>query len=93
MLICKDGVKRHIVCQNCKLIVFFKVSRTEERHFELEIPVQWKFNLEQFRTSNNNLRIETGRHSNTPRGGDRLCKWCGENKNISVVEDEYHVLF
>ena len=45
-----------------------------------------------YNTSNHSFHIETGRHSNTPRE-DRLCKWCGENKNITVVEDEYHVLF
>ena len=47
--------------------------------------------MAQFRTGCHSLEIEVGRH-NKLNTEDRLCRYCGAN-NVTVVEDEYHVLF
>ena len=49
-----------------------------------------KIALAKFRCSNFQIGIETGRKDHLSRE-DRLCAYC-ESNNISVIEDEYHVL-
>jgi hypothetical protein len=69
----------------------FKESRGEELYLTLNLPRRLLTTFARFRTGSHNLQIEVGRRYNLARE-DRLCKFCGENENINVVEDEYHVL-
>lgn len=74
-----------------RTFILFKETRTEEAYLSLPIPRRLTVSLARFRTGSHNLGIETGRHENIARE-DRLCQFCGQNKNIVVIEDEYHVL-
>ena len=63
-----------------------------ERYLSLEIPYIHRNAFGKFRCSNHKLRVETGRHSNTPRD-ERICLYCFENNHISVLDCEYHAFF
>ena len=76
-----------------KLVTYnlFKDSRDCEPYLKINIPRRLVITFARFRTGSHNLEIEVGRHHTLARE-DRLCKFCRDNKNIAVVEDEYHVL-
>ena len=69
----------------------FKENRDVETYLLTNMPRRLIVNLARFRISNHCLQIEIGRHENMNLE-DRLCKLCA-TINISVIEDEYHVLF
>jgi hypothetical protein len=71
----------------------FKETREEEFYLssEISIPHRLKSQLARFRTGNHCLEIEVGRHSKVSPE-NRVCKFCKENNNVDIVENEYHVL-
>lgn len=69
----------------------FKNSRCIESYLLLGIPRRLVTAVSRFRTGSHDFQIEIGRHQSIVRE-DRLCRFCWENANINVVEDEYHVL-
>ena len=50
---------------------------------------KYRGGLARLRCSSHKLRIETGRHTGEPLA-DRVCKLCLKNRNVYVLEDEYH---
>ena len=44
-----------------------------------------------FRCANHNLAINKLRP--THDRVDRICKYCHENNNVNIIEDEYHFMF
>jgi len=70
----------------------FKESKCQELYLSLCIPRRLRTALARFRTCSHSLEIESGRHKNL-NTEDRLCRHCSTLHNVSVIEDEYHVLF
>ena len=50
-----------------------------------------KVALTRFRCANHNLAINKLRP--THDRVDRICKYCHENNNVNIIEDEYHFIF
>ena len=48
--------------------------------------------LAKFRTSSHTLAIETGRHGQSQPRTERICLFCKNNLDITVIEDECHFL-
>jgi len=74
----------------CSTYKHYKSMLDVEKYLSFDLPLHLRTSLAKFRCNNFNLLIETGRHNNIPRN-ERLCTFCLK-KNISAIEDEYHLL-
>ena len=83
----ETDVKNLIVNPKMRTYCKFKTVFSYEPYLTSVIDFKLRKNLTRLRTSNHQLEIEKGRHSNIP-ANLRLCKVC----NSGDVEDEYHVL-
>ena len=70
----------------------FKSLLNVEKYLLLDIPFVYKRSFSKFRCSNHKLTIETGRHINIPRE-QRICNYCLNNRNVSVIDCEFHAFF
>ena len=52
--------------------------------------VKYRASLTKLQSSAHELRIEKGRHRGEELA-DRVCKWCLREREIHVLEDEYHL--
>ena len=57
----------------------------------MDIYSKHKIALTRFRCTNHKLAVENQRYIGTLRC-ERFCKFCLENENINVIEDEIHFL-
>jgi hypothetical protein len=76
----------------CDFYRNFKSLLNVERYINSDIKPYYKRALARFRCSSHKLNIEIGRHFNVDRN-DRVCLYCFLNKDILIVEDEYHAFF
>ena len=71
-------------------LCLYKNDFSLESYLLLEAPRKIRTAIAKFRTSSHDLEIEKGRHQNLATN-QRLCRLCLA-RNISAIEDEYHVL-
>ena len=62
-----------------------------ENYFSVDRYQKHKVALTRFRCANHNLAINKLRP--TRDRVDRICKYCHENNNVNIIEDEYHFIF
>lgn len=70
----------------------FKTLLNTERYLSVDLPVNLRYAFARFRTSSHHFNIELGRYQNIPLQ-ERICNFCSENRNMSVLDCEFHVLF
>ena len=63
-----------------------------ERYLELDMLPIYKRALACFRCSSHKLNIEYGRHCKTNRE-ERICVFYFPERNLAVIEDEFHAFF
>ena len=76
----------------CDFYRNIKTLLNVERYLNSDLRPYYKRSLARFRCSNHKLNIEIGRHFNVNRE-DRVCLHCFLQKDILVIEDEYHAFF
>ena len=67
-------------------------SLSFEIYFSVDMYQKHRVALTRFRCANHNLAINTLRPTHADRV-DRICKYCHENNNVNIIEDEYYFIF
>ena len=63
-----------------------------DRYLSLNISYSLRNYLAKFRCSSHKFNIDVGRHLGIERE-KRICYYCYNNHNLSLIEDEYHAFF
>ena len=70
----------------------YKSLLNTERYLQLEIPLKYQIAFAKFRCSNHKLTIEIGRQLHLEYNL-KICNFCFNKKNLSIIDCEYHVFF
>ena len=70
----------------------FKSLLNTERYLKINLPVKYRQALSRFHCASHTLNVELGRQNKIPFK-QRICQFCFQNENVSVVECEFHVFF
>ena len=84
----------HLIQNSSRCIHYkeFKSLLNTERCLKTNLPVKYIQALSSFRCASHTLYVELGRQNKIPFE-QRICQFCFQNDNVSVVECEFHVFF
>ena len=84
----------HLIQDSSRCIHYkeFKSLLNTERYLKINLPVKYRQALSRFRCASHTLNVELGRQNKIPFE-QRICQFCFQNENVSVVECEFHVFF